>query len=57
VNKWLTNWNHDMFIGGYDGSGRWPWFGKLDDVRYYNTILTPEEIFSIYSEGVSKAEQ
>ncbi len=50
VHEWLINWNHEMFIGDYDGSGRWPWFGKLDDVRYYNKILTPEEIFSIYSE-------
>jgi len=49
VHEWLINWNHDLFIGEYDGSARWPWFGKLDDVRYYNVILSEDEIYKIYS--------
>jgi hypothetical protein len=51
VHNWLINWSHDLFIGEYDGSGNWPWFGKLDDVRFYaNTLLSAEEIFAIYSD-------
>jgi len=45
-----VNWNHDLFIGDYDGSGRWPWDGKLDEARYYNKILSKEDIYRIYSE-------
>ncbi len=50
VHKWLINWNHDLFIGGYDGSGNWPWHGRLDDVRFYSKILSPKEILAIYSD-------
>jgi hypothetical protein len=49
VPKWLINWNHDLFLGEYDGSGRWPWFGKLDDVRFYNKVLSNDEVQAIYS--------
>ncbi len=49
VPNWLVNWNHDLFLGEYDGSGRWPWFGKLDDVRFYNKVLSAEEAQAIYS--------
>lgn len=49
IQPWLVNWNHDLFIGEYDGSGRWPWYGKLDDVRFYNVLLSDEEIYRIYS--------
>jgi hypothetical protein len=49
VANWLVNWNHDLFLGEYDGSGRWPWFGKLDDVRFYNKVLSVEEAQAIYS--------
>jgi hypothetical protein len=48
VPKWLVNWNHDLFLGEYDGSGRWPWFGKIDDVRFYNKVLSNEEAQAIY---------
>ncbi len=51
VLTWNINWNHDLFIGGYDGSGRWPWYGKLDDLRFYNKVLTAEEIKNIFSES------
>lgn len=49
VPNWLVNWNHDLFLGEYDGSGRWPWFGKLDDVRFYNKILSNEDAQAIYA--------
>ena len=48
VHEWFVNWNHELFVGDFDGSGRWPWHGKLDEVRYYNRILDKEEIFDIY---------
>jgi hypothetical protein len=44
IHEWRINWNHDLFIGDYDGSGRWPWYGKIDEVKYYNRILSNEEI-------------
>jgi hypothetical protein len=49
VPNWLVNWNHDLFLGEYDGSGRWPWFGKLDDVRFYNKVLSNTEAQAIFS--------
>ena len=48
IHEWLINWNHDLFIGDYDGSGRWPWSGRIDDTRYYDKILSSKEIFEIY---------
>jgi len=50
VQKWLNNWNHDLLIAGYDGSGRWSWPGKIDDVRFYSIVLTADAISTIYSE-------
>jgi len=47
VPEWLINWNHDMFVADYDGSGRWTWVGKLDDVRFYKGVLSPEEIAAV----------
>jgi hypothetical protein len=49
VHKWLINWNHDLFLAEYDGGGYWPWPGKLDDVRFYSTILDDKAIADIYS--------
>jgi hypothetical protein len=49
VHKWLINWNHDLMVAGYDGSGRWSWPGKLDDVRFYGKVLSADEIRSIYN--------
>lgn len=48
VPSWLVNWNHDLFLGEYDGSGRWPWYGKLDDVRFYNKVLSDQDIKTIF---------
>jgi hypothetical protein len=50
VPEWIVNWNHKLFVGDYDGSGRWPWEGKLDEVRYYNKILNDREVLQIYNE-------
>jgi hypothetical protein len=47
--KWQTNWDHDFIIGDYDGSGRWPWIGRLDDVRFYNYVLSDAESTGLYS--------
>jgi hypothetical protein len=55
IPKWDVNYNHDMFIGEYDGSGRWPWVGKLDDVRFYNVSLDAETIHNIYQETATVA--
>jgi len=44
VHKWLPNWNHDLFVAGYDGSGRWSWPGKLDNIKFYSNILTADEV-------------
>lgn len=49
VHEWLVNWSHDLFVGDYDGSGRWPWYGRLDDVRYFDRILSDEEILAVYN--------
>jgi hypothetical protein len=48
VKKWLTNWDHDLYIGEYDGTGNYPWQGKLDDVRFYNVLLSENEIAGLY---------
>lgn len=48
IHEWLINWNHDLFIGDYDGGGIWSWTGKIDDTYYFDRILSNEEIFSIY---------
>lgn len=48
IHEWLINWNHDLFIGDYDGSGRWPWIGKIDDTYYFDRLLSDKEIFTIY---------
>jgi len=55
VPKWFLNWNHDLFVGEYDGSGRWPWFGKLDDVRFYNKVVTDKEALELFSNHVNPA--
>jgi hypothetical protein len=49
ISSWLINWDHELFVGEYDGTGRWPWKGKLDDVRIYNRILSAQEVEAIYS--------
>ncbi|HZL08501.1 MAG TPA: LamG domain-containing protein [Prolixibacteraceae bacterium] len=49
IHKWLINWNHDLFIGDYDGSGRWPWIGKIDDTYYFDKILSDKEITEVYN--------
>jgi hypothetical protein len=48
VPEWDINWNHDLFIGDYDGSGIWSWSGKIDETYYFDRILSHEEIYSIY---------
>jgi len=53
VPTWLSNWSHDMFIGDYDGSGSWPWFGKIDEVYFFNRILNEKEIFDLYNNAMT----
>lgn len=50
VKTWVTNWDRALFIGEYDSTCRWPWLGKIGDVRFYNVILSPKEISGIYLE-------
>jgi hypothetical protein len=54
VAKWLTNWDQNLFIGDYDGTARWPWFGRIGDFRYYRTRVNPEEIHAIYQGAGTK---
>lgn len=49
VPTWLVNWDQDLVVGDYDGSTRWPWVGKLDDVRFYNYALPDAEAAALYT--------
>ena len=44
VPTWLVNWSHPIVLGDYDGTGRWPWHGRLDDVRVYNRVIADAEV-------------
>lgn len=48
VEKWIANWDQNLYVGDYDGTAKWPWFGRIDNVRFYNTVLPPEDILAIY---------
>ena len=48
VPRWQINWDHELVIGDYDGSARWPWLGKIDDLRFYTHVLTEEECRALY---------
>lgn len=48
VKTWLTNHDLDLYIADYDGTAKWPWKGKIDDFRFYNTILTAEQVAAVY---------
>jgi hypothetical protein len=56
VPTWLVNWDHDFVVGDYDGSARWPWAGKLDDVRFYNYVLPAAESAALYSGGPTRTD-
>ena len=47
--KWQVNWDHELTIGDYDGSTRWPWVGRLDEVRLYNYVLSADESEGLYT--------
>jgi hypothetical protein len=49
IPKWLVNRDHDFFVAEYDGSARWPWKGKLDDVRFYNYVLSADTVAELYA--------
>lgn len=44
VPRWLVNWSHPIVVGDYDGTGRWPWHGRIDDVRVYNRVMADAEV-------------
>jgi hypothetical protein len=50
VPAWLTNSDHDLLVGEYDGSCRWPWVGKIDDLRIDNRTLGAEEVLALYED-------
>lgn len=56
VPNWLVNWDRDFLVGEYDGSARWPWVGKLDDVRVYNTVLSESEATALYEGSAHRAQ-
>ena len=49
VPAWEVNWDQYLFVGDYDGTGRWPWIGRIDDFYYWNKLLSEEEIASHYA--------
>jgi hypothetical protein len=50
IPRWLVNRDHDLFVAEYDGSARWPWKGKLDDVRFYNFVLSADAVGALYAQ-------
>lgn len=44
VPTWETNWDQNLFVGDYDGTGRWPWLGRIDEFYFWNKVLTEGEI-------------
>ena len=48
VPRWQVNWDQELVIGDYDGTTRWPWNGKLDDVRFYNHVLDDSQCIALY---------
>ena len=48
VPTWLVNWSHPIVLGDYDGTGRWPWHGRLDDVRVYNRVMADAEVMGAF---------
>jgi hypothetical protein len=56
VPTWETNWDQNLFVGDYDGTGRWPWLGRIDDFYFWNKVLTEEEIAAHFaSEAAARA--
>jgi hypothetical protein len=53
VPRWQVNWDQELVIGDYDGSTRWPWVGKIDDVRFYNHVLGEAESLALYKKSTS----
>lgn len=51
VHKWLVNYSTNFMVGDYDKSGRWPWHGKIDDVRVYNRVVSAEEVISAFRQA------
>jgi hypothetical protein len=49
VPVWLTNWDQNLYVGDYDGTARWPWFGRIDEVHYVAGVLTAEAVGSLYT--------
>lgn len=52
VHPWTVNFRSNLVVGAYDSAGRWPWHGKLDDMRIYNRVASEAEIKAAYQEGV-----
>ncbi|HEX2825671.1 MAG TPA: LamG domain-containing protein [Burkholderiales bacterium] len=48
VPRWHVNWDHELVIGDYDGSARWPWIGRIDDLRFYNHVLSEADCVALY---------
>jgi hypothetical protein len=53
VPAWHVNWDHELVIGDYDGSTRWPWIGKIDDLSFYNYVLSDEECRALYTAALA----
>ena len=51
VPRWLVNWSHPIVVGDYDGSGRWPWHGRIDDVRVWNRVVTEAEVAAAFGDA------
>ncbi len=55
VPVWITNYDQNLFVGDYDGTARWPWFGKIDNVHLDGKKLSAQEVQEMYTlEGGKK---
>ncbi len=39
-------------IGSFGASNGWMWQGTIDDARIYNRALSPEQVMTLYTEGI-----
>ncbi len=54
VPEWITNYDQNLFIGDYDGTARWSWIGKIDNVHFNRTKLSAEEIQALFAQEGGK---
>lgn len=48
----LAEWENSFYIGQYD-LANYPYKGLIDEVKIYNTALTPEQVLLDYNQGMT----